>query len=99
MKEAQVFDKTAHDAHDVDGLGESAIDVLDDESELELAQGSPDPTSDFRICIRDTQHGLAEASFGVEDAGEETLVPVRCGCIGPSDKLPYFVDASTRLIA
>ena len=75
----------------------SAIDVLDDESEIQFAQRAPIQSMICWVCVRDSQHGLTEASFGVEDSSEETLVPFERRSIRPCDELPDFVDARARV--
>jgi hypothetical protein len=69
--------------------------VLDDERQPELTAGEPGPVDDGRIGVADPDDAAAERALGVEDAGEEALVPIERSTPRPLDD-PRIASTEAR---
>ncbi len=87
VEESQMLPQSAEQADDNDGLIDSEATGLDDELEIQCAQGLADPADDFQVGVGNAQDSAAIAALGIEDTGEKTGAPGSRRQVGPCDHL------------
>jgi hypothetical protein len=93
VEKAELLPKPAEEPHNPQAI--RPVGVLDHVTETEHAKRPAGPIDDLRIGVADPDD-LAMAALRVEDAGEESLAPLRPRATGPLDQLRDRGDVRAR---